>query len=347
MLFNDPGDEIAGSFNCALGGVLAFGGPWFDSSIRGTFNATTYIRSAGADIVVNDGVSCFLDNDPLAARELFAHELGHTLGLAHSSENSLEPNATLRDALMYFAVHNDGRGASLRTDDLAGIRSLYLAAAPAKPAAPSGLTATATGLNQVRLVFTDNANNETDFRVEARPAGGVYAEVLTLGVSAGTGATPVILVGGLAQNTTYSFRIRAHNAGGFSAYSSEATATTFTTPSICTPGANRLCLNNNRFAVDVNWATGAGGSGLGTGVPLTPDTGYFWFFNSANVEMVVKVLDGCGLNGHYWVFAGGLTNTNVVMRVTDVTTGAIRTYTNPLSTPFQPIQDTSAFETCP
>jgi hypothetical protein len=98
----------------------------------------------------------------------------------------------------------------------------------------------------------------------------------------------------------------------------------------------------------VQWtAPAGGGSGAGHAVPLTGDTGYFWFFNAANVEMVVKVLDGCGLNGRYWVFAGGLTNVRVVTTVTDTRTGAVKTYTNPQGTPFQPLQDTAAFATCP
>jgi hypothetical protein len=35
------------------------------------------------------------------------------------------------------------------------------------------------------------------------------------------------------------------------------------------------------------------------------------------------------------------------LTVTDTQTGAIQTYTNPQGTPFQPIQDTNAFATCP
>jgi hypothetical protein len=82
-------------------------------------------------------------------------------------------------------------------------------------------------------------------------------------------------------------------------------------------------------------------------VELTSDTGYMWFFSSANVETVVKVLNACSLDGHYWVFAGGLTNVKVVLTVTDTQTAMQRTYTNPQSTSFQPIQDTSAFAACP
>ena len=71
--------------------------------------------------------------------------------------------------------------------------------------------------------------------------------------------------------------------------------------------------------------------------------GDFWFFDASNVEIIVKVLEGCTTNAHRWVFASGLTNVLVNLTVTDVVTGATRPYTNPQSTPFAPIEDTSAF----
>jgi len=114
----------------------------------------------------------------------------------------------------------------------------------------------------------------------------------------------------------------------------------------CTPDANSLCLNNGRFKVAATFQSAAG-SGTGTAIPGTSDTGQFWFFSSENVEMVVKVLNGCGFNQRYWVFAGGLTNVQVTMTVTDMANGTVKTYTNPLNAPFQPIQDTDAFSTCP
>lgn len=110
--------------------------------------------------------------------------------------------------------------------------------------------------------------------------------------------------------------------------------------------SNSLFLNNGRFEVTATWTTSGGQTGQGQPVSLTADTGYFWFFGSSNVELVVKVLDGCGLSSHFWVFAGGLTDVNVVLTVRDTRTGAVRRYTNPQGTAFQPIQDTSAF-TCP
>ncbi len=111
----------------------------------------------------------------------------------------------------------------------------------------------------------------------------------------------------------------------------------------CTPDATTACLNGGRFETKQAWMTPDGQSGPGMAVPLTGDTAYFWYFSSNNVESVVKVVDGCGFNSREWVFAGGLTNVNVVTTVRDTQTGAVRSYTNPQGTAFQPLQDTSAF----
>jgi hypothetical protein len=114
----------------------------------------------------------------------------------------------------------------------------------------------------------------------------------------------------------------------------------------CVADAQSLCLSNGRFKVQATWQSTTA-SGTATAIPGTSDTGQFWFFNASNVEMVVKVLNGCGINNRYWVFAGGLTNVKVTMTVTDMQNGTVKTYQNPQSTPFAPIQDTGAFATCP
>jgi photosystem II stability/assembly factor-like uncharacterized protein len=117
--------------------------------------------------------------------------------------------------------------------------------------------------------------------------------------------------------------------------------------SACVSDSTTLCLSNSRHQVKTEWVTRDGASGAGQAISLTTDTGAFWFFGSSNIEVLVKVLNGCSLNSRYWTFAGGLTDVNVILTVTDTQTGAVQTYTNPLGTPFQPIQDTNAFATCP
>ena len=119
-----------------------------------------------------------------------------------------------------------------------------------------------------------------------------------------------------------------------------------TVASGCSPDSETLCVGDGRFAVSTQWTTSDGRTGFGTPVPLTSDTGSFWFFSPTNVEIIVKVLDGCGVDSSFWVFAAGLTDVNVLMTVTDTQTGAVRTYTNPQGTAFLPIQDTAAFAAC-
>lgn len=115
----------------------------------------------------------------------------------------------------------------------------------------------------------------------------------------------------------------------------------------CTPSATTLCLRGGRFRVTANWVIPSGAQGQGFAVPMTSDTGYFWFFTAANVEVVVKVLDGCGFNQRYWVYAGGLTDLDVTLRVEDLARGAGVTYRNPQGQPFRTINDSSALATCP
>jgi hypothetical protein len=60
-----------------------------------------------------------------------------------------------------------------------------------------------------------------------------------------------------------------------------------------------LCLSGNRFQVSANWTKPDGGTGTGTAIKLTDDSGYFWFFDPSKIEMVTKVLNGCTFNSAY------------------------------------------------
>jgi hypothetical protein len=117
----------------------------------------------------------------------------------------------------------------------------------------------------------------------------------------------------------------------------------------CTPDEFTLCFNEGRFRVNADFQlTPTGFSQHAHAVPLTDQTGEFWFFDPTNVELIVKVLNACTAPfNHYWVFSAGLTNVGVVVTVVDLATGASQHYTNLIGTPYLPIQDTSAFSTCP
>lgn len=116
---------------------------------------------------------------------------------------------------------------------------------------------------------------------------------------------------------------------------------------VCDP-SREICLNSNRFKVEVRWRDFRNQTGTGRSVAggTSSDSALLWFFDGANWEMLVKVLDGCPLNGRRWVFAAATTNVEYTLRVTDTVTGAVKEYFNPLGRSSPAIVDTSAFGPC-
>jgi len=112
----------------------------------------------------------------------------------------------------------------------------------------------------------------------------------------------------------------------------------------CVVGPGALCMADGRFRVSATWEVDPGAAPEpARAVQLTPDTGYFWFFRDANVEVVAKVLDACAGFGRWWVFASGLTDVGVTLTVDDLAEGRGRTYRNDRGAAFAPVQDTAAF----
>jgi streptogramin lyase len=116
----------------------------------------------------------------------------------------------------------------------------------------------------------------------------------------------------------------------------------------CEPNDTTLCLSGSRFMVRADFETREGRSGAAHAVALSDNSGYFWFFDPTNIEVVTKVLPYCAdpFNA-IWIFAAGLTNVRVNLTYTDTNNGTVVTKENELGVPFAPIQDTSAFQTCP
>ncbi len=95
----------------------------------------------------------------------------------------------------------------------------------------------------------------------------------------------------------------------------------------CVPTSEVLCLGG-RFQVRVSWQDGAGNAFAAQTQPLDGDTGAFWFTDPGNLELMVRVLDARLVNGYFEVAYGSLSNVGFTVEVTDVATGAVRTYHN-------------------
>ncbi|HKI06358.1 MAG TPA: fibronectin type III domain-containing protein [Thermoanaerobaculia bacterium] len=207
------------------------------------------------------------------------------------------------------------------------------------PSAPSGLGSTVVSSSRISLSWIDNSSDETSFRIESRTDLTAFVEIGSVGANVTS-----TFIGNLTPDTIYYFRILAVNAAGNSRY---AGPTSVRTPPVevpvpvCTDATP--CFTGNRFKVEARWQTRDGGSGNATTVRLTGDSGYLWFFNASNVEVVFKVIDACSARGYFWFFAGGLTNVQTTITVTDTVTNRVKTYVNPQGTAFLPIQDNQAF----
>ena len=194
-------NTVSGNGNNTQPGSRGFG----NQKPTANFNAPT---SAG----VGQNVSfTSTSSDPDGSIGHYLWDFGE--GLPSTSANptyAYTKAGTFRVTLVVW--DNLGRGARIEKNITIGTA----------PAAPSGLSATAVSSSQINLSWTDNANNETQFKIERKTgAGGTWSQIATVGANVTSYPNT-----GLSPSTTYYYRVRANNASGDSAYSNEANATT-------------------------------------------------------------------------------------------------------------------------
>ncbi|MYF96128.1 MAG: hypothetical protein F4210_11595 [Holophagales bacterium] len=208
------------------------------------------------------------------------------------------------------------------------------------PNIPSDLVATAISSTEIELRWKDNSSVETGFEVFLQGPGDSRLRL----IGSVPRNTTSMIVADLVPDIRYNFAVEAHNGPLRSGQTPKATATTWFSDAAGCADDSVLCVGS--FEVEVEWTAADGRTGRGVAERLTAETGDFWFFHPANIEMVIKVLDGCRINGHYWVFAAGLTDVQVTTTVRDLRSGLEMSWTNPQGTLFEPIADSEAFATC-
>lgn len=105
--------------------------------------------------------------------------------------------------------------------------SVTTLAAPAIPAAPSGLTGTVMGPNKVALAWTDNDTNAIRYQVWRSPVTDAAYALLTTLTGQGTNA---YTDSSLTQSSVYYYKVLALNEGGSSPYSNEVRDSTTANP---------------------------------------------------------------------------------------------------------------------
>lgn len=225
VLFEDPLEEIPGSWDANQGGVLgvggfnavAAGGAWTPPfSAGGTHGSDTVPNTweiLESNLVIQDGVASAKGIPESELAEILAHEFGHTLGLGHSNDST---------ALMYYQV--TGMGPSLRADDQLAVRWLYPRSSGggeiSPPQAPAGLSGRGDGPSSIRLDWADRSANETSFIIYMAVDQGPFSRV---------GVTPAnqisYTVAALSTGIRYRFVVTAANAAGESAPSNAVEVT--------------------------------------------------------------------------------------------------------------------------
>ncbi|HTF26004.1 MAG TPA: fibronectin type III domain-containing protein [Candidatus Limnocylindria bacterium] len=125
------------------------------------------------------------------------------------------------------------------------------------PAAPSGLAATAASATQINLSWTNNAINQTGFKVERSPDGVAFMQI---GIT--TGATTTYSDPTLLPLTIYYYRVRATNSVGDSAYSNISSATTLADTTPPTAPANLTATAASSTQINLTWAASTDNVGV-------------------------------------------------------------------------------------
>jgi hypothetical protein len=130
----------------------------------------------------------------------------------------------------------------------------------ALPAAPTGVSATATSSSAATVSYTDASSDETGFDIEYKlTSASTWTAAPDGSASSGTGTAKTASLTGLTANSNYEVRVRSYNANGESGW----VGTTFSTPAQATTllfEAESLPHTESDTVTTYNEAPASGGS---------------------------------------------------------------------------------------
>ena len=202
------------------------------------------------------------------------------------------------------------------------------------------------GTQQLRATLVTDFFGALDGDLYAR-AGAPPTTGLFDAASESPGTSPETIV--VDSPTAGTWNFLAHRFAGEGAYQLVLTLLAPSgEPTVCVADADTACQLGNRFQVEVDWTTvsdsgAAQVMGFSGQRAASDQSSFWWFFDPANFEMGVKMVDACvpPFNA-YWVFVSGLTNQAYDVAITDTHSGLIRHYRNPLGQYPQTIGATGA-----